>query len=136
MLIIKFLHLLALMMGAAASIANLVIASKAITTDNGREALLALRPLFSRLGLLAVLLIWITGVWLYIERFGGAALGPVFTVKIIAAALLLFAIAAINIAGMRAKRSGRPVPGPIQKLGPATLLLTLIAVAAAVWVFD
>ncbi len=136
MLAVKFLHLLALMMGAAASIANLVLSVKSEKAGDAAATLLALRPVFSQIGLAAVLLIWITGVWLYAVRWDSAALGPVFILKLIAAGLLLVAILAINLAGARAKRTGTPMPMAIQRLGPATLVLTLIAVGTAVWVFD
>ena len=136
MLAVKFLHLLALMMGAAASIANLVLSVRSEKAGENAPALLALRPIFSQIGLAAVLLIWITGVWLYAVRWDSAALGAMFTLKLIAAALLLLAILVINIAGARAARTGTPMPMAIQKLGPATFVLTLIAVATAVWVFD
>lgn len=135
MIAIKFLHIFALMLGAAASIANLMISRQIGGELSGNERLAAMRPKFSRLGLVGVFLIWITGIWLYAASWNGADLGPVFTLKLIAASLLLIAVIAINVAGMRSARTGQPPPSMILKLGPVSLILTLIAVGAAIWVF-
>ncbi|MEX0344868.1 MAG: hypothetical protein AB3N20_08100 [Rhizobiaceae bacterium] len=136
MVLVKLLHILALLLGIGVSVANLLISVLAEKGAFADERPLAMRPKFSRFGLAAVVLIWITGVWLYMDRWNGAELGPVFTLKLAAAALLLLAIVSINVAGGWSARTSRPMPVAIQKLGPLTLVLTLIAAITAVWVFD
>lgn len=136
MALVKFLHFVGLMAGAAAGIANMMIAVQAMRSKGDKSDLFALRRRLSNMGLGAILLLWITGVWLYASKWQFAALGPAFIIKIIAATLLLAAVFTLNIAGTISMRTGNPPPGFIMKLAPWTLVLVFLAVAGAVWAFN
>lgn len=133
--IIKFLHFFSLMLGATAGFGNMAVALHIKRAgDKPVEALVELRPFFSKLGLGAVGLIWITGIALYLMRWSGAPLGIAFYLKLLAAALLFAGVIAINRI-LKSTPAGSPPPAILPKLGQATTALTLIAVALAVYVF-
>jgi uncharacterized membrane protein len=132
----KFLHIFGLMLGAAAAFGNFAVARQV-----GRMAgapppkeLLALRPLFARTALVAILLLWVTGLWLYFDAYRDIALGLAFHFKLAAAALLLAAIVVVNVVASRAAK-GTPPPSWLPQLHVATRILLVLAVAFAVYVF-
>ncbi|MBZ0164140.1 MAG: hypothetical protein K8H74_15685, partial [Notoacmeibacter sp.] len=81
------------MLGATASFGNLVVAwhIKRSATPPAPQ-LMALRPVLGMIGLLAIMAIWITGLWLYIGWYGLTPLGEVFWIKVLLAAALLVLI--------------------------------------------
>lgn len=135
MVLLKFLHLFALMLGSAASIGNLIIAYHLSRAPAEAPKLAPLRPIFGMVGLIGILLIWLTGLWLYAVKWDSGELGVIFWIKIAAAAALLVAVIVLNIFGILSAWRGKPPPVYVQKLGPYTFLLLLVTVAAAVWVF-
>jgi len=137
LLAIKFLHFLGLMLGAGAGFGSMIVARQ-IRRSAGvpTPQLAALRPVFGMVGLIGILLLWASGLWLYLSAYQGAPLGPAFHAKLGVATLLLLVIAAINLIAMRAKRRGTPPPPWLPMLGMTTPVLTLLAVALAVVVFN
>lgn len=133
--LMKFLHLFALMLGAGAGFGNMMVAMQARRAGGAPPAaLLGLRPLFGRLGLAGIVLIWLTGLWLWIADYDAAPLGWAFVAKLAVAALLLAVVLALNAIFARAAR-GTPPPAWTPRLGQSTSVLTVIAVALAVYVF-
>ncbi len=132
-----FLHFLGLMLGAGAGLGSMVV-SRQIRRLTGvpTPQLAALRPIFAQMALMGVVLIWLSGIWLYVAKYGGAPLGAAFHAKLTVAALLLAVVIAINIIGLRARRHGVPPPPWLPMLGMATPVLTLLAVVLAVVGFN
>jgi hypothetical protein len=132
-----FLHFLGLMLGAGAGFGSMVV-SRQIRKQVGAPTpqLAALRPIFARMGLIGIALLWLSGLWLYVGKYGGAPLGAAFHAKLTVAALLLAVILALNIVGMRARSRGLPPPPWLPALGMTTPVLTLLAVALAAIVFN
>ncbi|QPC86986.1 hypothetical protein GA830_09755 [Mesorhizobium sp. NBSH29] len=133
---IKFLHIFALMLGAGAGFGQLIIARRLRAADGQlKPELMALRPIFARLGLAGIVLIWLTGLWLYLGFYAGSNLGAAFHIKLLLATALL----AISITGAvvmaRAKAGSRP-PAWLPTLGMASGPLLLLAVALAVYIFN
>ncbi len=137
MLLAKFLHFLGLMLGAGAGFASMIVARQ-IRRSAGQPTpqLAALRPMLGRMGLAGILLIWASGLWLYLGAYGGVPLGPVFHAKLAVAALLLIVIIAITVVAMRSHTRGVPPPAWLPVLGMSTPILTILAVALAVYVFN
>ncbi|MCT7373606.1 hypothetical protein [Chelativorans salis] len=131
----KILHLFGLMLGAGGGLGSMMVGIQAKRAGGPPPpALLALRKNFALAALIGVLLLWATGLWMWLVDYGGAWLGTAFAVKIAAAVLILAILVAARIA-MARTAPGSPPPAFIQRLGPVSGLLSYIAVALAVIVF-
>ena len=96
--LVKFLHIFGLMLGSAAAFGSFAVARQVrLSAGAPPKELLALRPLFARTALVAIVLLWLTGLWLYVDAYAGVALGWAFHAKLGAATLLLVAIIAVNV---------------------------------------
>ena len=137
LLLAKFLHFLGLMLAAGAGFGSMVTARQIRRTVGvPTPQLAALRPIFAGLALAGVVLLWLTGLWLYIGKYAGGPLGPAFHAKLTVAALLLVVAGIIMLVGRRNKNRGLPPPPWLPILGMTTPILTLLAVALAVYVFN
>ena len=136
-MLMKFLHFLGLVLGAGAGLGSMVVARQ-IRQSPGAPVpqLMALRPVFARVSLAGVLLLWVTGLWLYLAVYRGTPLGGGFHAKLAFATLLLAAGITINVVISRARAAGAPPPAWLPKLGMAMPVLALGAVAFAVYVFN
>jgi hypothetical protein len=135
MVLLKFLHIFALMLGSATAIGNLVITYHLSQVPADAPKMAPLRPIFGMVGLVGILLIWLSGLWLYWAGWSAASLGAVFWLKMAAATILLGAVLVLTTFGMISSWRGTPPPVFVQKAGPYTFLLLLITVASAIWVF-
>ncbi|TKT81113.1 hypothetical protein [Aquamicrobium sp. LC103] len=134
--VLKFFHLFGLLLGAAAGFGSMAVARQARRSGGKPPAeLLALRPFFARMALAGIALLWVTGLGLWAFRYDFVRLGLAFDLKMLVALLLLAVIVAINMIMRRATAAGTPPPAWLPKLGMTTPVLTLTAVALAVWVF-
>lgn len=133
----KFLHFLGLMLGAGAGFGSMIVARQ-IRASAGAPTpqLAALRPLFARMAAIGIGLLWLTGLWLFLSKYRGVPLGGAFHAKLGVAALLLLVIVALNVVMARARAKGVPPPAWLPMLGMTTPILTLLAVALAVIVFN
>jgi uncharacterized membrane protein len=124
----KFLHIFGLMLGSAAAFGNFAVARQVrLSAGAPPKELLALRPLFARTALAAIVLLWLTGLWLYLDAYRGVALGWAFHVKLGAAVLLLAAIGVVNVIARRTA-AGAPPPAWLPQLHMATRILLVLAV--------
>jgi hypothetical protein len=131
----KTLHLFGLMAGAAGGMGSMMVAIQAKRAGGPpAPALLALRKNFALAALVGVLLLWATGLWMWLVDYDGAMLGAAFVLKLVAAAFILVFLIAARI-GMARTAPGSPPPVFIQRIGPLSGLLSYIAVALAVIVF-
>lgn len=137
LVVAKFLHLFGLILGAGAGLGSMVV-SRQIRKLLGvpTPQLAALRPIFAHLALVGIAVMWLTGLWLYASKYAGAPLGPAFHAKLSVAGILLVVVVAIAVIGRRATRQGMPLPPWLPLLGMATGVLTLVAMALAVVVFN
>jgi hypothetical protein len=133
----KFLHFLGLMLGAGAGFASMAVARQ-IRRSAGESTtqFAALRPALARMALGGIILLWLSGLWLYLGYYSGADLGGAFHAKLGVAALLLLVAAAINFINARSRTRGVAPPAWLPMLGMSTSVLTLLAVALAVYVFS
>lgn len=132
---LKFLHLLGLLLTAGAGFGAMAVARQARNTATVSADLAALRPRFARLMLAGVALLWLSGLGLWLFRYDLAGLGPLYSLKMVAALALLVAALAAERLHARAARNGAKPPALLSALGMATSALMLAAMALAVWVF-
>ena len=134
--LIKLLHFLALVLGAGAGIGNLYLGlAQKRSGEVPPKWIGGLRIAFARTGLLGVSLIWLTGIYLLFNQYGGWIPGASFLLKMAAAVLLLVGVIAINLLLNRAAKTGTP-SALVPKLGMATTALTVFAVIFAVYAFN
>lgn len=135
LVLMKTLHLFGLMLGAGGGLGSMMVAVQARRAGGPPPpALIALRKNFALAALIGVLLLWATGLWMWLVDYDGAMLGTAFVLKIIAAAIILAILIAARVAMARTP-AGSPPPGWLQRVGPVSGLLAYVAVALAVIVF-
>jgi|GEM_PF-2589417 len=128
--LIKIIHLLALMFGAAASFGNLyIMMAKGPHDLPAPEFANQLRTLFRFTALGAILVIWISGILLMLISYGWWVQSFAFDVKITFATIVLLIIIFLNLLAMRASKSAGGPPSYIPALhtiGAASLVLAVI----------
>jgi len=132
---LKSIHLLALLLGGTATITP-AIAMRAIKRtghDGPPPPPLAMTLRIAGMcGLFAIILLWITGLALYMGSYAGADLGLWFVVKLLAATAILILSTTLNVMAARAARTGTPAnPKLVKPLGRAVRLLLIVAVVTA-----
>jgi len=87
------------------------------------------------LGLGALIILWITGILLSNIIYGGFAINTAFTIKIVAAAILLIISFVINIHVYNASKKNQPPNKSIMKIatmfGRGLIIIVLIGAAVA-----
>ena len=132
--LIKMLHLLALVFGAAASLGNIYLLLAKGPHDLPNPALAgSLRNWYRLTALGAIVTLWATGLVMTPMKHGWRIEGFAFNAKIALAGLLLAIIFYLNwMAGRWARRGGPPswVPA-LHVIGAASLLLAVVFAVAA-----
>ena len=136
---LKIIHVLCLMGGGAASIGNGLLMRRLLAEGGPPPAMVAatMRTL-GKIGLGAIVVLWMTGVAMMTLRYGGGAeLGWAFYVKMAAATVVLGAIGVISVLATRAERTGgMPDPARIKPLALAAFVGSIVAVILAVIAFS
>ena len=124
-------------MGLSTGFANMVMAGLVATAPPAEKAILGrFPPAMSRIGVIGLALLWISGISIVMTRYGGFAILPrPFIVKLSAVVLLTLAVAYINILMPRAQRGDAAAMARIQTLGKLTGPLAIIAIVFAVITF-
>lgn len=105
---LKFLHLLGLLLSAAAGFGAMAVPRQARNAGTVSADLSALRPRFARLALAGIVLIWLSGLGLWLFRYDLADLGRLYSLKMAAALLLLGAALAVERAHPGTAPNRRP----------------------------
>ncbi len=128
--ILKTIHLLALMFGAAASFGNLYMLMARGPHDlPSPEFTNQLRYLFRLTALGAIAIIWASGLLLMLIRYGWWIQSFAFDVKITFATVVLLIIAFLNLIAMRTPKGpgGPPSYVPVlHMVGAASLVMTVV----------
>lgn len=132
---LKFVHLLGLLLTAGAGFGAMAVTRQTRHMATASAHLAALRPRFARLMLAGIVLLWLSGLGLWLFRYDLAPLGPLYSLKMTAALALLVAALAAERLHARAARNGTKPPALLSGLGMATSALMLAAMALAIWVF-
>ena len=87
------------------------------------------------LGLISIIILWITGIFLSNIIYGGFSINTAFTIKIIAAAFLLIISFIVNIHVYNSSKNQKPPNKSIMKMatmsGRGLILIVLVAAAIA-----
>jgi hypothetical protein len=133
--IIKIIHLLALMFGAAASFGNLYILMASGPHDLPSPGFTnQLRYLFRITALGAIVTLWASGIGLLFIKYGLWEHSFAFDAKIVFAAIILLIIVFLNLLAMRAPKGpgGPPSYVPVlHVIGAVSLVLAVIFAVAA-----
>lgn len=128
---LKALHLLALMFGSASALGNLYLGFASGPHDLAAPAYTnTLRKIFRSTGLIAIILLWISGLVLFVAQYGGRVDGIAFHLKIAFVLLLSAYIFFINIMAPKwAKRGGPPSYIPALSWISAIALIVIVVLA-------
>lgn len=138
--LLKIIHFMALGTGVGLGIANMVIGPRAAAAGAAdklpiMDALRATQGALGRIGLGAIILLWISGVWMWIA-YDNSTLAPVFLAKIGFVVILTGLSIDLNLKGVRAAKGGpKPDPAFVKRAGMAMGLMSFLAVCAAVILF-
>lgn len=136
--ILLFLHFVGLALGIGLPVANMM-AMRLATAAVSPEAATALRGLPPRLGPFSsggLVLLWITGVWMLVTKWGDGSVPPTFWVKFVCVVLLTAVVGAIWVTMLQIRRGDRSVARRMPLLGMAASVLGLLAVLFAVMAFQ
>ena len=131
---LKFLHYLSLFLAGGLGVAN------AMLFKNHQKAEIPPSPPvqktmmnLARLGLVAIIILWVTGVPLTYQIYGSFNLGWAFHLKLLGATILLGTITFLNFHLTLQARSGNPPNPKVMKLVPpvshTSLILVLFGIA-------
>lgn len=134
---LKILHFLALLLGGAATIAPGIMMR--IVQASGQPPTPAMGRSMRVLGicgLVAIVVLWLTGLAMLRLVHAEADLGLWFTIKLIAATVILVGSAGLNLLAARSAAAGTPPPQSIVKPVSSVIRLSLlIAIIGGVLTF-
>ena len=137
LLSLKIVHFIAMSVGIGLGVGNMVLGIRAkVETGPAMVALRKSQATFGRIALIAIVFLWLSGLWLWLG-FHTGAMTPLFAVKLAAVVALTALSLLANVKAARAARGGAPVnPALVRKIGMGMGLMSLIAVICAVLVFN
>lgn len=131
---LKAIHLLALVLGAAASLGNIFLLLAKGPADLPAPGLVAsLRQWYRLSALVAIATLWVTGLLLAVIQYGWPT-GFAFNAKLFFATLLLAIILYLNLMATSWARSGGP-PSYVPALHITGAISLVLAVVLAVYAF-
>lgn len=124
-------------MGLSAGFANMVMAGLVAKAAPHEKAVLArFPPAMSRVGVVGLTLLWISGLLIVWTRYGGFAIMPrTFIVKFATVVVLTLIVAYIQVLMPKAQRGDQAAMSRIQTLGKTTGPLAILAIIFAVITF-
>jgi len=135
---LKIIHFLALAIGIGGGVANAVIGARMASVDASmRPVLGGISATIGKLGLAAIVLLWLTGVPLtYVLYDGWAGLPASFWLKIIFVVILTGLVVRLNMQTAAAKGSSGKVPDKSRALlGQMTSVASVLIVVFAALAF-
>lgn len=135
--VLKSVHLISLLLGGGASIGNAVLLKRVMAAGAPPPAMVAdAMSALTKMGLGAIILLWLTGVPMAVMTGAFVSGGPLFSIKLLAATLTLGLVA--GIAWLRGQvAAGHRAPDPLlmKRLSTAARWLVILAIILAVIVF-
>ena len=133
-IVLKVLHYVSLFLAGGLGVANVMLFK-----SHQKAGLLPVLPVqktmmtLARLGLIAIAVLWITGIPLTYKVYGSFTLGWPFHLKLLGATSLLGSVAFLNLHLTKQSRDGNP-PNPkimriVTPIARASLVLVLVGVA-------
>ena len=132
--LLKVLHYVSLFLAGGLGVANVML------LKNHQRAEIPPAPpvqktmmTLARLGLIAIVILWLTGIPLTYKVYGSFDLGWPFHLKLLGATSLFFAVAFLNIHLTKQSRYGNPPNPKVMKIIPpiarTSLIIVLVGVA-------
>jgi len=135
-ILLKIIHIGALMFGSVASLGNLYMMFAKGSPDLPPPPLAnKLRNLFRVTGLIAILALWVTGPMLMVIKYGPWVDGSAFSAKIGFATLLLIIISYLNLLAWRSKAPDQGPPSYVPKLHVIAVIALFSAMVSATIAF-
>ena len=133
-IVLKFLHYVSLFLAGGLGVANVML------LNNHQKAGMTPAPpvqktmrTLARLGLIAIAILWLTGIPLTYIVYGSFDLGWPFHLKLLGATSLISAVAFLNLHLTKQSRNGNPPNPKVMKIVPpitrASLVIVLLGVA-------
>ncbi len=136
-IILKIVHFLALSAGIGVGVSNMALGIRAAQAADARDAttLRTAQVALGQIGLVAIILLWASGLWLWLGYRGGET-GTLFLIKL-AFVLALSANLAVLHGKMRAAGRNGELPDPafMKRAGMINGVTSLLAVIFAVLAF-
>ena len=135
---LKFIHYLAIVFSGGVLVGGGVIQS-VYARVNQIPALTTAKilKLLGYIGLISLIILWISGIILSINLYGGFIINSAFTIKIIAAGFLLGLSAFVNFHVFNSYKNNLPPNKTIMKIatmsGRGLLVIVLITAAIAIY---
>ncbi len=131
--ILKIIHFLSLAVGIGIGVSNMVLGIRAAAAEGPAiGALRGTQGALGRISFIAILLLWITGLWLWFGYHDTEA-SPLFIAKIVFVLVLTAASLDMNIKGRKAAGSGPPIdPAYAKRAGMIMMAMAFLAVCTAV----
>ncbi len=132
---LKFIHYLAIVFSGGVLVGGGVIQSVYAKANQIPDLTVSnILKLLGYIGLISLIVLWISGIALSINLYGGFIINSAFTIKIIAAGFLLGLSAFINFHVFNSSKNNLPPNKTIMKI--ATMsgrgLLVIVFIAAAI----
>ena len=133
---LKFIHYLAIVFSGGVLVGGGVIQSVYAKANQIPDLNTAkILKLLGYIGLISLIILWISGIILSINLYGGFIINSAFTIKIIAAGFLLGLSAYVNFHVYNCSKNNLPPNKSIMKIatmsGRGLLVIVLIAAAIA-----
>ncbi len=136
-ILLKLLHMFALMLGGAASFGNLYIMMAKGPHDLPAPGFVnQLRLLFRVSALAAILLIWASGILLMFIKYGWWVGSFVFDVKIVFAIIVLLIVLFLNLLALRTPKGPGGPPSYVPILHIIGAISLVLAMVFAVFAFS
>ena len=132
--VLKVLHYLSLFLAGGLGVANVML-SKNHQKAGMPIALPVQKTMMTlaRLGLIAIVILWLTGIPLTYKVYGSFDLGWPFHLKLFGATSLIIAVAFLNLHLTKQSKEGNPPNPKVMKIVPplarASLVIVLFGVA-------
>ena len=133
---LKFIHYLAIVFSGGVLVGGGVIQSVYAKANQIPDLTIAkILKILGYISLISLIVLWISGIVLSINLYGGFIINSAFTIKIIAAGFLLGLSAFINFHVFNSSKNNLPPNKTIMKIatmsGRGLLIIVLIAAAIA-----
>ena len=132
-ILLKVLHYVSLFLAGGLGVANVML------FKNHQKAGMPPAPpvqktmmTLARLGLIAIVILWLTGIPLTYKVYGSFDLGWPFHLKLLGATSLLGAVAFLNLHLTKQSRDGNPPNPKVMKIVPPIARVSLVVVLVGV----
>jgi len=133
---VLILHFIGLMLGAGGGLGSTVAMGYASSLSEAKaKAVRGLGPVLTRMSLVGLVIMWLTGVWLLLTRHDITALPVMFWFKMGFVLLLTVAAVSLELTYGRVKRGDVRAAALLPSLGPMAGISSLMAVIFSVLTF-